>query len=85
MRKLTDLQAQVLAYIIRMVEVRQFPPSHKEICAEFGFAAQSSAQSAIRCLVKQGYLMRVPGATHGLTVLRDVRGRSVKCRLEVVE
>jgi repressor LexA len=54
---LTEKQRDVLDFFIQRWERGESLPTHREICAHFGFASPKAAADHINSLKKKGYLM----------------------------
>lgn len=67
---LTRQQLRILRYIVEGVRQRGRAPTHKEICAKFGFRSPNAAVDHLKALEKKGYIER-RGAPLGLRVIWD--------------
>lgn len=55
---LTHLQAQVLAYLVKFLQLNDQLPTCENIAAAFGWASSNSANLHLQALEKKGYLAR---------------------------
>jgi len=55
---LTGKQRAMLEFIIEHSRVRGYPPTIREIAAQFGFSAVGTVQGYVRALVRKGFLRR---------------------------
>jgi repressor LexA len=57
MMALTDLQGQVITYILQCLDQTGMPPTLREIAAHFEWRAVGSAQDVVNVLRKKGFLL----------------------------
>jgi repressor LexA len=74
-KELTPRQAEVLEYILRVLEERGYPPSVREIGEALGMASTRGVMRHLEALERKGYIARAPGA-RALTVRSPGRGVS---------
>jgi hypothetical protein len=55
---LTHLQAQVLAYLVKFLQMNDQPPTCNNLASAFGWASSNSASLHIKALEKKGSLAR---------------------------
>lgn len=55
---MTHLQSQVLAYLVKFLELNDQLPPVSKIAEAFGWASANSADLHLKCLEKKGYLTR---------------------------
>jgi repressor LexA len=66
---LTVRQQEVLAFIVEFRDARGFPPTVREIAADFDFAYRG-ASDHLRALRRKGYIEIDPNVPRGLRVIR---------------
>jgi len=69
MKKLTDRQQNILAFINRKVKQLGFPPTVQEMADEFGFKSKNAAFKHLEALERKGYIRRAAGGARGITIL----------------
>ncbi len=69
LNKLTIKQNQILAFIGRFFKQHGFPPSIREIGANFKIAA-SSTLDHLKALEKKGFIKRLPSKPRCLEILK---------------
>lgn len=72
--KLTDRQAELLAYLREYQRDQGVMPSTREIQRHFGFASQTAAMSHLRALEKKGVIQRYAGKARAV-VLPEILDR----------
>lgn len=60
--KLTDRQQSILDFIVEEIQDRGFPPTLREISAQFGISSTQGVRRHIDALEKKGYISRESGA-----------------------
>jgi repressor LexA len=73
---LTRRQKQILDYITEFVEAEGLPPTHREICEQFGFNSYGTVHKHLRLLREKGYLSRETHQKRGIKVLEEERNSS---------
>ncbi len=68
-RGLTPRQAQVLEFINQYLDEHGYPPTVREVAANFGFRSPRAAHDHMKALQRKGYLRSVPGKPRALEVL----------------
>src|SRR5580698_7167148 len=68
---LTDRQQTILDFISASVRERGFPPSIREISAQFGIQSTQGVQRHLDALEKKGYVKKDPRAARSLQVTHD--------------
>lgn len=68
-RGLTPRQAQVLEFINDYLEEHGYPPTVREVAANFGFRSPRAAHDHMKALQKKGFLRSTPGKPRTLEVL----------------
>jgi repressor LexA len=67
---LTNIQKQVLKFIINETSENQFPPSQREIGAHFKWKANAAARCHLLALEKKGYIKTVSRISRGIHILK---------------
>lgn len=73
-RGLTARQAQVLEFIQDFTYGNGYPPTVREVAANFGFRSPRAAHDHMKALEKKGYTRSVAGRPRALEVLQNRRG-----------
>jgi len=73
-RGLTQRQAQVLAFIEEFTASHGYPPTVREVAANFGFRSPRAAHDHMKALEKKGYMRSRAGRPRALEVLHSRRG-----------
>ena len=73
-RGLTQRQAQVLAFIEEFTAQQGYPPTVREVAANFGFRSPRAAHDHMKALEKKGYMRSRAGRPRALEVLHSRRG-----------
>ncbi len=68
-RGLTDRQAQVLEFINKFLSRQGYPPTVREVAAQFGFRSPRAAHDHMKALQKKGFLRAAPGLPRALNVV----------------
>ncbi len=66
---LTKRQQEILDFIREEVEVRGYPPSFREIAAEFGIKSTNGVKVHMDALERKGYIRRDPGLARGIELM----------------
>lgn len=67
--KLTKKQTVILNFIKEFMDVHDYSPSYREICAGLGLSSVSSVAEHIDHLVALGALKRTPGSARSLEII----------------
>ena len=70
MSGLTEKQAAVLRFIESHTASAGWPPTHREICAEFGYASPNAANVMLKALERKGYVAIDRNKARCIQVLR---------------
>lgn len=62
--KLTKRQKDILEYIKRFSAQKKYPPSIREIAANFSLSSPATAHVHVKKLIEKGYLKRGKGSNH---------------------
>lgn len=62
--KLTRKQKEILDYIKKFSADKKYPPSIREISANFGLSSPATAHVHVKKLIEKGYLKRGKGSNH---------------------
>jgi repressor LexA len=68
MLKLTERQAEILAFIKRCLEDNGYPPTRAEIAQELGFKSPNAAEEHLKALARKGAIEMTPGASRGIRI-----------------
>lgn len=69
--QLTDRQQSILDFIVEEIQEKGYPPTLREISAQFGISSTQGVRRHIDALEKKGYIVRESGA-RSITVAQDV-------------
>lgn len=58
MKQLTDRQRQVFDFIVESIQLRQLPPTVREIGEKFGWSSTNAVADHLRALERKGYVIR---------------------------
>lgn len=72
MTALTQIQANVLAFIRAHRREHQMPPTRSEIARHFGWASENAATEHLKALAKKGAIRLQPGRSRGIFDLQEV-------------
>lgn len=67
--KLTNKQKDILTYIKKFYAEKKYPPSIREIAANFSLSSPATAHVHVNKLIEKGYLKRGKGSNHLLELL----------------
>lgn len=67
--RLTERQAEILAFIKASIVVRGLPPALREICERFGYRSTNAANDHLAALEAKGYISREKLISRGLRIL----------------
>ncbi|MCB2192944.1 MAG: transcriptional repressor LexA [Deltaproteobacteria bacterium] len=73
-RGLTKRQAQVLEFIEEFTNTHGYPPTVREVAANFGFRSPRAAHDHMKALEKKGFMRSQAGRPRALEVLHSRRG-----------
>jgi repressor LexA len=77
---LTSRQRQILDFILAQIDSRGFPPTIREIGAQFNISSPNGVRDHLVALQRKGYLKRIPEKSRSLEVaeaLRRDRGKPI--------
>ena len=66
MNKLTQRQAEVLAFIKRYIEETGYPPTRADIAGELGFKSANASEEHLKALARKGAIEMIPGTSRGI-------------------
>lgn len=69
MRKITDKQARVLAFVKKRIAADGASPTMREIAEHMGLSGRSSVSVHLDGLETKGFIRRSKGVAHGIEVL----------------
>ncbi|CAO0820659.1 LexA repressor [Desulfarculales bacterium] len=72
-RDLTDRQTQVLEFINSFLTRQGYPPTVREVAAQFGFRSPRAAHDHMRALQKKGALRSAPGLPRAINVVGQAK------------
>ena len=67
---LTESQKRIFEFIIGYIEEHGYPPSIRDICRGSNLSRPSNATYYLNILADKGYIVRTPGVTRGIRVLK---------------
>ncbi len=70
-KKMSEKQAEILAYIKNEILRKGFPPSVREICVAVHLKSTSSVHAHLGALEKKGYIRRDPTKSRTIEILDD--------------
>ena len=70
--ELTGRQRDILRFVARHWGTHGYPPSVRDIGAEFGISSPNGVECHLRALVRKGYLVRDTAAEYGESTARSV-------------
>lgn len=76
MERLTKRQREILEYIVGYINQRGFPPTLKEIGANFGISSTNAVSDHLKALIKKGYLRRRAGKSRAMDITAGFPGSS---------
>lgn len=82
-KKLTSRQSTILKYIQKVIELRGYPPSVREIGEAVGLKSSSTVHTHLVNLEKKGYIRRDPTKPRAIEVLAN-RSKSSVVQVPVV-
>lgn len=68
-RPLTDVQANVLAYLREFSNERGYAPSQQELCERFGWRSMATPNEHLANLEAGGHIARTFNTARGITIL----------------
>jgi repressor LexA len=71
MIKLTDRQAEILAFIKSYSDETGYPPTRADIAQKLGFKSANAAEDHLKALARKGAIEMVPGASRGIRLISD--------------
>ena len=71
---LTERQKEILDFIAEHQRRRGIPPTHREICARFGYSSYGTVHKHLKLLQEKGYLDRTWNQKRGLRLLAPQDG-----------
>jgi repressor LexA len=71
--ELTDRQKQIYDFLVAHLHEHGFPPTVREICAEFGIRSTKGVTDHLTALQKKGFIKKHPEASRGIEILRRPR------------
>lgn len=71
---LTEIQENVLAFVVRHQEKHTAPPSLREICEEFGFSSHTSARKHMQALARKGFVAQSGDGRSWAAKAKEVQG-----------
>ena len=78
---LTKRQRQVLEFISEFQAEHGYPPTVREVAAQFGFRSPRAAHDHIKALQRKGYLKHEPGRPRALSLIKPTTGIPVLGRI----
>jgi len=81
MESLTLKQKQVLDFITAYCDENGYPPTVRELCAQFGLKSPNTAHFHLKGLQDKGYIRIASGKNRGITVLKTPPDTGLKIPL----
>jgi repressor LexA len=72
MRKLTDRQRSILEFIQEFIDTNEYPPTIREIQAEFSINGTAAVTDHLCSIEWKGYIKRVPRVSRGIKLVKRV-------------
>ena len=66
--KLTDRQAEVLAFIKSHIQDTGYPPTRVDIAKELGFKSPNASEEHLKALARKGAIEIIPGTSRGIRI-----------------
>lgn len=70
---LTKRQERVLAFLIRHIDAKGYPPTVREIASHLGISGPKGAKKFLDILERKGYIRRLSGSSRAIEVLYPSR------------
>ena len=71
MKQITFRQQQILDFLQDHLSGSGYPPTLREIAAEFGLSGPRAAVKHLNALERKGFIRRSPGSSRGIEILRN--------------
>jgi repressor LexA len=71
MQRLTLRQQEIYDYLARHLEEHGYPPTLREICAEFGMKSTRAASDHLLALERKGFIARTRDRSRGIELMRS--------------
>jgi repressor LexA len=71
--ELTDRQKQIYDFLVSHLHDHGFPPTVREICAQFGIRSTKGVTDHLTALQKKGFIKKHPEASRGIEILNRPR------------
>ncbi len=71
--KITEKQQNVLDFVVKEMEKCGYPPSLREICAEFSIKSPKNARKHLEALEKKGFIRRRAGKSRAIEIVKQER------------
>lgn len=68
--ELTDRQKQIYDFLVCYLREHGFPPTVREICAEFGIKSTKGVTDHLTALQRKGFIRKHPEASRGIEILK---------------
>lgn len=69
MERLTPRQREIYDYLVVHLEDHGYPPTLREICAEFGMRSTRAASDHLHALERKGYILRARDRSRGIELI----------------
>lgn len=69
---ITEIQKNILDFIVKRKQEKGFPPSMAEIALHFGYSTRATVQQHLKALEKKGYIRRDPRISRGIEVINEL-------------
>lgn len=68
MNQITNIQAEVLKFILMEIVKKSRPPSHREIASYFGWSSNAASECHLLALEKKGFIRTLTRISRGIEV-----------------
>jgi len=69
MKRLTPRQQEIYDYLSSHLSLQGYPPTLREICAEFGMKSTRAASDHLQALERKGYISRARDRSRGIEIM----------------
>ncbi len=68
MNRLTEIQCEVLEFILQEAGEKHLPPTHREIAGYFGWSSNAAAKCHLLALEKKGFIRTLTRISRGIEI-----------------
>jgi repressor LexA len=76
-KELTNRQKEILDFIAKSIEEKNYPPTIIEICNHFKIASTNAVSQTLSVLEKKGYIKRLKGASRSIIITDTKKDNNV--------